>query len=1192
MNEESRLKKYNNYDKCKINYLKNKDNKKLEKLKVAKKNIEEIETIDNGVIELDDYKPYPNYNNSNFIQEISDKKEFYYNKNKFDKDNNPCDTQKFILSNHQIFLKNFMNDKTPYKGLLLFHGVGTGKTCSAVSIAENFRDIYGRQGKKGNEDKRIIVLVPNSNVESGWRRNIYDINKGDDQCTGNTFTNEFNEVKEKTDSKENKNKKVNKIINKYYDFYGYREFANKIDKLINERNTLKNPTNLSKDEWKALITERTLKRKAIIKELFSNRLIIVDEVHNLRSNDNSSDQSKKESLKRLTEIVENSDNLKLVLLSATPMFDNKDEIIWFINILLKNDKREEINPKDIFKKDGSLNKDLLRKKCRGYISYLRGENPLSFPIRLHPCDNGDEKCYDPNKTPHKDYPYPKEDIFGKKITDDNKIKFTKLFFGKYQEQQLEYNKELLNDLESVDLDVQTDLRRKSNICFPNKLTFEETFEKKGLKYKYLRDSIDFLEEKNLQNYSIKMYNILNSIKNSQGIIFIFSEFLDYGCISMALVLERFGIKKYGNKNIYDGKKGKTKYINKGGKLTNDKTDHPASYILLTGTSANKQREIEALRSDKNKDGEVVKVIIGSPTVAEGLDFKRIREVHIMDPWYNLNKIEQIIGRGIRFCSHNDLEPIFRNVTVYLHAGYMKNKESIDIHIYKNAEIKAKEMGDVEKILKESAVDCYLNKQINHIKDSDVDKIEYVSSQNNKKEILPSDKPNTKICSFNASCDIKCQNESSISNNNSSTTNYDLLIDIIKKIERIIKRLFYERNIPFISFEDIKLELEKNYQQYNDDDNMILKKTLVYMIKNKTEVINNENTKGYLVSRSNDDQIYLLFQPKQEKDENISLYRRRTQKKIKRYNTNKLNKFTKSYSQRDIQHIKLDIEQYIKKKYEELKSEFTKEKKKNGTLSTKEFDKIYPSGEGKGINNINFEFIYFIIDTIDRVYKESLYEQLILNYDNYIKDKKSLSYAIYNHLRQNFIYDKYIMLDNNNPSKPIGYFYNNLKHNEFRQKLTDIFKGYIFKEINSNKEFTEVSSYNKKNLFQSFQKNKGTIKITDKELYGFTIYKDNQYFLKAYNGTKNHSLRRLPGNVILKPVDPKVIPDYLDVLYEKENEGVLNLIKGKKTETNGVNPLSKRAYEIHITTKLINLNKYLRYDLYLLSINDEDAQENK
>ena len=38
---------------------------------------------------------------------------------------------------------------------MLFHGVVTGKSCSAVSISENFRDIYGRQGKKGEEDKSI-----------------------------------------------------------------------------------------------------------------------------------------------------------------------------------------------------------------------------------------------------------------------------------------------------------------------------------------------------------------------------------------------------------------------------------------------------------------------------------------------------------------------------------------------------------------------------------------------------------------------------------------------------------------------------------------------------------------------------------------------------------------------------------------------------------------------------------------------------------------------------------------------------------------------------------------------------------------------------------------------------------------------------------------------------------------------------
>ena len=39
-------------------------------------------------------------------------------------------------------LKNFMNKRTPYKSLLIFHGVGVGKTCSAVKISESFRDLY------------------------------------------------------------------------------------------------------------------------------------------------------------------------------------------------------------------------------------------------------------------------------------------------------------------------------------------------------------------------------------------------------------------------------------------------------------------------------------------------------------------------------------------------------------------------------------------------------------------------------------------------------------------------------------------------------------------------------------------------------------------------------------------------------------------------------------------------------------------------------------------------------------------------------------------------------------------------------------------------------------------------------------------------------------------------------------------
>ena len=43
------------------------------------------------------------------------------------------------------------------------------------------------------ENKKIIILTPTDNVQKGWRRNIYDENKGLEQCTGDIYTNIFNE---------------------------------------------------------------------------------------------------------------------------------------------------------------------------------------------------------------------------------------------------------------------------------------------------------------------------------------------------------------------------------------------------------------------------------------------------------------------------------------------------------------------------------------------------------------------------------------------------------------------------------------------------------------------------------------------------------------------------------------------------------------------------------------------------------------------------------------------------------------------------------------------------------------------------------------------------------------------------------------------------------------------------------------
>jgi hypothetical protein len=81
----------------------------------------------------------------------------------------------------------------------------------------------------------------------------------------------------------------------------------------------------------------------------------------------------------------------------------------------------------------------------------------------------------------------------------------------------------------------------------------------------------------------------------------------------------------------------------------------------------------------------------------------------------LNRIEQTVGRGIRFCSHADLSDNQRNVTVYLHATTLQSdKESIDTHIYRYAENKSIQIGKVETVLKKNAVDRYLYENVNVI----------------------------------------------------------------------------------------------------------------------------------------------------------------------------------------------------------------------------------------------------------------------------------------------------------------------------------------------------------------------------------------------------------------------------------------------------------------------------------------------
>ena len=128
----------------------------------------------------------------------------------------------------------------------------------------------------------------------------------------------------------------------------------------------------------------------ILKKNFSNNLIVIDEVHNIRD---SVDSPNKKVAINLLKVVKAADNLKLLFLSATPMYNSHEEILWLLNILNANDNRSPLKKSDIFDADGNfvidgdgeeIGKERLKNKAIGYISYLRGNNPYTFPYRLWP----------------------------------------------------------------------------------------------------------------------------------------------------------------------------------------------------------------------------------------------------------------------------------------------------------------------------------------------------------------------------------------------------------------------------------------------------------------------------------------------------------------------------------------------------------------------------------------------------------------------------------------------------------------------------------------------------------------------------------------------------------------------------------------------------------------------------------------
>ena len=105
--------------------------------------------------------------------------------------------------------------------------------------------------------------------------------------------------------------------------------------------------------------------------------------------------------------------------------------------------------------------------------------------------------------------------------------------------------------------------------------------------------------------------------------------------------------------------------------------------------ANKLRE----RSENNMYGEAIKIIMITSSGAEGINLRNTRFVHIVEPYWNMVRIEQVVGRARRICSHQDLPVAMRNVKVFLYLTQMSEQQKTD---EKNIEIRIRDISRIDK----------------------------------------------------------------------------------------------------------------------------------------------------------------------------------------------------------------------------------------------------------------------------------------------------------------------------------------------------------------------------------------------------------------------------------------------------------------------------------------------------------------
>ena len=751
---------------CLQYYYENEDDAKKYKIDCEGKmfpNLNDIETFNNN--DLLDFikKQY-----SSEAEAFPEDSPFEFKNNYIDLSSNEiCKTVDMSLAPQQKFMGQLMGPSSNFNNVLIFHGLGSGKSCTSIVIGEAlknatnerllyvvpaplvdqyFEEIAGeiRNGKffscpsfclvkKGGKLQRdFYVSAQEDGILLGNMRNykreqdkLFNlqklINEGDNSpATAKAYADQENQTKEVKKTLNDYEKKLKSNIIRTFEIVSHQSFIQSIYKTGEKGQLIKN--------------DRLIKDSALFNK---NGLLIIDEIQRLVSAGGIFYKKLYSAIKYYFH-----PELRIALMSATPVYDNPYELALTINLLrpripfpISNNEFYKFFVGKYESKDSNvcvplsvkdqkswisedsciINEELIKYICSGYVSYFKGGNPNAYPykrvITMEHTFSAQHKS---------------EYISALKsdISKDKKFAGTADSLGAY-ESVLLGNYESENEDKISGMYVTT--QQYSNIFLPKiGETINKTVTEKKNALQMFKRTLNDIKFENpaqvieyIKTFSTKFASIIELTLKSSGPVFIFSNWLTYGVEPLAIILEACGLTLFDRED-----KGKGRYFLWS---SDTKTKDP------TGTLTKKARN--TFNSSENYDGSKLKVILGTRSVMEGVSFKNVKQVHITEPWWNESRIEQIMARASRYCSHSSLPDEEQYVDVYRHYSVLSSTRTEDQDVvtalgsnYKQLAVYGIDQkmsissikkytinNELERLLKSCAIDSEINQNGNIIR---------------------------------------------------------------------------------------------------------------------------------------------------------------------------------------------------------------------------------------------------------------------------------------------------------------------------------------------------------------------------------------------------------------------------------------------------------------------------------------------